>query len=119
MPGIWKSKAKVELLGIPLPDNEKKECVRPKDIKNLKNAVSDSLDKYGCTLKQWKLKKQKLDAKIECKTDDLNADGNLTGTITEKNYELTGTAKGHYKSKIPTKAEFTINGEWLGPCSEK
>tara|TARA_B110001454_G_scaffold158569_1_gene147894 strand:- start:32561 stop:32980 length:420 start_codon:yes stop_codon:yes gene_type:complete len=119
VPGIWKATVRVKLLGIPLPTNEQKECVRPKDIKNIKTVVSEALEKNGCKLKEWKLKKQKLDAQIQCKTEDLDAAGKLTGTIKEKSYDLAGTAEGYYQSKIPTKAEISLKGEWLGFCSEK
>jgi len=118
-PGTWKATAKIKLHGISLPSNVQEECVRTSDTKNLKKVVSEALGKNGCTLKQWKVKKQTLDTKIRCKSDDLDAEGSVTGTIGEKKYELKGTADGLYKSSIPAKAEFLLNGEWLGPCKDK
>lgn len=118
-PGTWKAKAKINLNGIPLPSNVQEECVRTSDTKNLKKVVSEALGKNGCTLKQWKVKKQTLDAKIKCKSNDLDAEGGVTGTIGEKKYELKGSAEGLYKSHLPAKAEFLLNGEWLGPCEDK
>lgn len=118
-PGTWKATAKIKLHGIPLPSNEQEECVRPSDTKNLKSVVSEGLKKNGCALKSWKVKKQNLTADLKCKSDDLDAEGKVTGTIEEKKYELKGTAEGLYKSNIPAKAEFQLNGEWTGPCEDK
>lgn len=114
-PGLWRAKTSLELNGLPLPTSEDEECITKADTKDAKQTISKELKKRGCSLTKWNLKNKKLEATVKCDKDDLEAEGTLSGTVTEKSYNLKGNAEGSFKS-IPSFAALTLTGQWLKTC---
>lgn len=114
-PGLWRAKTSIELNGIPLPSSEDEECISKEDTKDAKGTISKELKKRGCSVTKWQLKGKKLDAAVKCQKDDLEAQGTLTGTVTQKTYDLKGEAEGSFKS-IPSSATITLTGKWQSAC---
>lgn len=114
-PGIWHAETSVKLNGISLPGSENEECIPKAKARDLKATISKDLKDKGCELTAWKVKKKKLEASLRCKTDDIEADGQLAGDVTDKMYDLTGEASGKWKS-IPASVSLHLVGKWISKC---
>ena len=114
-PGLWQANTRLDLNGIPLPASEAEECISSEDAKDVKKTISKELSKKGCEITKWTLKNKKLDATLKCQSKDLEAEGSLKGTVTEKSYELTGSAEGSFKG-IPSAAGLQLKGKWVRVC---
>lgn len=115
-PGLWTSKESLELNGIPLPSSNDEECITKEQAKNAKATIEKELKKKGCLLSKWVYKNQHLDAEIKCNNDDMDASGKLSGSFTNKSYNLKGTAKGTYKQILPAIAKLKLSGQWVSGC---
>jgi hypothetical protein len=113
--GLWRAKTVIALNGIPLPSSENEDCISKELAKDPKQTITKELSKRGCTLSKWTLKGKNLEAAVKCDKDDLEAEGTLAGTVTEKSYELKGDAEGSYKG-IPSFANLTLTGTWTKTC---
>lgn len=116
-PGLWKSKTSVKLNGLPLPPSSNEECISSSQAKDAKAAIEKELKKQGCSLSNWVVKNQQLNAIVSCKNDDIEAVGKLHGEFSRKQYELRGEAKGKYKKVLPAVAALKLSGQWLKRCS--
>lgn len=115
-PGLWTSKASLSLNGIPLPDSDDEECITKDQTKDLKSTIEKGLKKKGCQLTKWNLKNEKLTAALVCKNKDVDAKGELKGSVTKKSYDLKAEAKGKYKGAIPATADIRLTGQWMKKC---
>jgi hypothetical protein len=118
-PGMWKAKTSFKLNGIPLPSSEHEECITPSEAKDVKSTITKELQKNKCELTKWNVKGKKLEASLECKSDELDAKGNLHGQFSKKSYELQGEAKGTYQNVLPSSATVQLSGQWVKACDEK
>lgn len=116
LPGYWHVKESFKVNGIPLPSHEDKDCVSPKEAKDVKASIVESLQKNGCTLTHWNIKGQDLNAGLKCKNNDFDAKGTLQGKFTKKAYTLQGVAKGKIKDTFPAKATVEMQGDWISTC---
>lgn len=116
-PGLWRAKTVLALNGIPLPASEDEECITKEETKDAKQTITDELKKKGCSLTKWDLKGKKLEAALKCQNNDLQAEGTLKGTVTEKSYALKGEAEGTFKM-IPSFATLDLSGKWLKTCKK-
>ena len=112
-PGQWKSTTSFKLNGIQLPKSESQGCVSPDQASDLQSTLTKGLQKDGCELKKWNLKGTQLKAELFCKNKDVEAEGNISGTVTQKSYNLEGEAKGTYKNAIPSVATIKLTGNWV------
>lgn len=115
-PGYWHVKENFKINGIPLPSNEDKECVSPAKAKDVKAAIVESLSKKGCSLTQWDVKGQDLQAGLKCKNKNFEAKGTMQGQFTKKSYTLQGKAKGKIRNTIPATAALELQGQWISTC---
>ena len=118
-PGTWKSVTSFKLNGIQLPANESQGCVGADEAADVKSTIAKGLKKDGCELKNWNLKGTQLTTSVFCKNKDVEAEGSLKGTVTEKSYNLEGDAKGIYKSAIPSVATLKLTGNWISKTCMK
>jgi Protein of unknown function (DUF3617) len=118
-PGLWQTKESLKLNGIPLPESKEEICVTKNQAKDVKATIEKELKKKGCQLKGWTVKNQKLDAKVKCVNDDMDAEGKLSGDVSSKSYNLTGDIEGTYQKALPAQATLKISGEWVKNCSAK
>ena len=103
-----------------MPDSQAENCITGEKATNPKTSIESELKKQGCTLSNWTVKKQKLNADLKCDNKDVNASGKLTGDFTSKKYDLKGDAKGLYKRVLPSSAAFNLTGEWVqGQCKKE
>lgn len=116
-PGLWKTKSTLVLNNIPLPAAEGEECITADQTKDVKGTITKELKKSGCSLDNWKMKGENLEASLSCKKDELNAKGTITGKVTKKSYDLTGEAEGTY-NVIPSKATLKLTGQWASVCKK-
>lgn len=116
-PGLWKTKSTLVLNNIPLPTAEGEECITADQTKDVKGTISKELKKSGCSLDNWKLKGESLEASLSCKKDELNAKGTIKGKVTSKSYDLTGEAEGTY-NVIPSQATLKLTGQWAQVCKK-
>ena len=114
-PGLWKATSSFEFNGLPLPASENEECISKNLAKDPKQTISKELSKRGCAITKWSLKGKKLEAALKCQKDDIEAEGTLAGTVTEKSYDLKGDAEGSFKG-IPSFAKLNLTGKWTKPC---
>lgn len=117
-PGVWKAKTSFKLNGVPLPSSEDEECVSAGEAKDAKATIAKELKKKGCELTKWTIKGKKLEASLVCKSDELEAKGNLRGEFSKKSYELQGDAKGTYQNVLPSTATVQLSGQWVKACEE-
>lgn len=115
--GLWQATSQIKVNGIPLPSSKDEECISKKIAGDLRNKIAAELKDKGCMIKKWDLKKNNLQARLKCDKDDLKAEGELKGTVTQKSYHLSGEASGSFKS-IPSVASFDLKGEWRGTCKK-
>ena len=115
-PGLWKTKTSIALNGMALPSENEEGCVTANEAKDPQTTISESLKKEKCSLTKWELKNSKLDARIECQSDEIQAKGFLRGSVSKKNYLLKGEAEGTFANAIPTFAKLNLSGQWLKPC---
>lgn len=113
--GLWKAKSNFELNGLPLPATENEECISKDLAKDPKKTISKELTKRGCVITKWTMKGKKLEASLKCQKDDIEAQGTLAGTVTQKSYDLKGDAEGSFKG-IPSFAKLNLTGQWTKPC---
>lgn len=116
-PGLWKTTINVKLNGLPLPPSQSEECLSASETKDVKTTITKELKKKGCVLTKWNLKANQLNAALACKNEDLEANGKIQGSVTEKSYSLVGDAKGMYKNTLPSQATLSFKGEWDKSCS--
>lgn len=116
-PGLWKTSTSLDLNGIPLPDSDDEECITKDQTKDVKTTIEKGLKRKGCTLTKWMMKGEKLKASLNCKNNDVDAVGKLTGTVTKKSYDLHAEAQGKYKGTIPATAEIKLTGQWVKKCN--
>ncbi len=114
--GLWKTSTSLDLNGIPLPASNDEECITKDQTKDVKTTIEKGLKKKGCTLTKWTVKGEKLKASLTCKNNDVDAEGELTGTVTKKSYNLNAEARGKYKGTIPATAEIQLKGQWVKNC---
>lgn len=117
-PGQWKTKSTFQVSGLDLPDNSTNECLSDEDAKDIKKNIEKELAKNGCVIQNWQIKKATLTAKLKCKNEQFEAQGTLTGKVTEKNYDISGNAQGTVAGALPATAELSLKGEWTGPCKK-
>lgn len=117
--GFWKSKTSLELNGIPLPDSDDQDCITKDQIKDVKGTIEKGLKKKGCTLNSWNVTNNNLKASLTCKNKDVDATGEITGTITKKSYDLKAEAKGKYKDAIPATADIKLTGHLVAKTCPK
>jgi uncharacterized protein YajQ (UPF0234 family) len=117
-PGLWKSQTKLELNNLPLPESKDEKCVTASQAKDVRTTIEKELKKKDCLITKWVIKNQKLDAALECKSDDISATGKLAGDVTRKSYNLKAEATGVYKH-IPAVAIIGLTGQWVKKCSKK
>lgn len=110
--GLWKSVSTVELNNFSLPEAKSEKCVTTAETKNVRATFEKELKKKDCLITKWIIQGQKLDAALECKGDDIDAQGTFSGDITRKSYNLKGRAEGVYKH-IPAVALFELSGQWV------
>ncbi len=118
-PGIWKTKESLKLNGLPLPASSNEECITKAQAKDAKATIEKELKKQGCSLTNWVVKNQKLNAAVNCKNNDIDAVGNLYGEFSSKSYDLKGEAKGTYKHALPAIAEIKLSGQWMKSCAKQ
>lgn len=118
-PGTWKSVTSFRLNGIQVPSNESQACVSASEASDVKSTIGRGLKKDGCDLTKWDLKGTQLSASVSCKNKDIEADGNLKGTVTAKSYNLEGDAQGVYKNTIPSVAKLKLTGTWISKTCKK
>lgn len=116
-PGLWKSQASLELNGVPLPDSKSEKCITAAQAKEARASIQAELKKQNCLITKWVVKNQKLDAALECKSDDIDATGKLEGDFARKSYKLKGEAQGVYKN-IPAVALIGLTGQWIKKCTK-
>jgi hypothetical protein len=114
--GQWQTRTQVLLNGLPLPPNHGSECVTTDTTKNLQSKLAEELAKSGCKIDKWNLQGQTLITSLSCDQDDIQAQGDIKGTVTDKSYQLQGQASGNYKG-IPAVATLKLTGQWTGSCS--
>ena len=113
--GLWQADSVVNIEGIPLPSSQDKECITKSQAKDIRKTISTELGKQGCKINKWSLRAEKLQASVTCDNHDIEASGDLTGTVKAKSYNISGTAAGNYKS-IPATANISLKGKWLSAC---
>lgn len=118
-PGQWKATTSFKLNGIQLPAAESHACVSADQATDIKATLTKGLQKDGCELKKWNLKGTQLKAQISCKNKDVEAEGNISGTVKKKSYNLQGEAKGTYKNAIPSIAVIKLTGIWVSKNCKK
>lgn len=116
-PGTWKTESKVEVNGISLPASQDEECITAREAKDLKKSIAKELQKNGCAYTKWTVKGKNVEISLKCEKSDLEAEGNLRGHVTAKNYTLNGKAEGKFKG-IPSKANFALKGNWAKACAK-
>jgi hypothetical protein len=116
-PGIWQAKSNFQVAGIDFPESKSEECVPIDEAKDLKTSLTRELTKNGCTATKWDVKGKKIDIELSCNKSGLDAKGKLTGSVTAKSYDLSGTAQGTYHS-IQTSAHIQLSGKWLKACEK-
>jgi hypothetical protein len=104
------------LNGVPLPASEDEDCIKSSQTQDAQSTIRKELKKQGCNLDSWVVKGQNLEASLTCKTDEIDAKGQLQGRFTAKSYNLNGEAKGTYQKMIPSKATITLTGQWVRDC---
>lgn len=117
-PGLWKSQTRLELNNLPLPESKDEKCVTASQAKDVRTTIEKELKKKNCLITKWVVKDQKLDAALECKSDDIDATGKLEGDVTRKSYNLKAEATGVYKH-IPAVAIISLAGQWVKKCPKK
>jgi hypothetical protein len=116
-PGIWQAKSNFQVAGLNFPESKSEECVSTEDAKDLKASLSKELTKSGCTATKWDLQGKKIDIELTCSKSGLDAKGKLSGSVSAKSYDLSGTAEGTYHN-IPTSAHILLSGKWLKACEK-
>lgn len=114
-PGTWRAKTTVELNGMPLPASEAEECITKSEAQDLKPNIAKELKKKGCDITKWTVKGQNLEASLQCKNKQLQAKGQLKGTVTAKKYDLSGNAEGSFNG-FPSSATMKLTGNWVKSC---
>ncbi len=114
--GQWDSEAHFKLNSIPLPPKKDSSCVTSDEAKDPKKMIEQSLKRNDCELTKWVLKKGNVNAIVNCKNDQLEATGTITGTFTKKNYALKGEVKGRHSLIGNATAKVTFDGTWVGEC---
>lgn len=115
-PGIWHAETDFRVDGIPLPASIGESCVTPEQAKDAKATLTQSLDKIGCVITDWKVIDNNLNASLTCRSDKLDAKGTIEGTFTDKTYELSGQAHGFYEHIFPSVASLKLHGRWISDC---
>ena len=115
-PGMWHAQTDFKVDGIPLPSSTGDSCVTPDEAKDAKTTLTKNLDKIGCVITDWKVVDSQLKASLNCKNDNLTANGTIEGVFTETSYELNGKAHGFYEGIIPSVATLNLHGQWTGAC---
>lgn len=118
-PGFWHVKESFKINGIALPSHEGNECISSEEAKDVKASLVESLQKKDCTLTNWTVNGENLQAGLNCKNNDFTAKGTLTGHFTKKSYTLKGRAKGKIKDTIPAKADVEMQGQWISACPKQ
>ncbi len=115
-PGMWHSEATFKLNGVPMPSTDDDNCVSAKEAKEPKEAIAESLKRNDCTLTEWKMKKSTVNAVVNCKNDQLEAQGILKGHFDKKSYNLAGDITGKHKFLGKARASVVFDGRWTGEC---
>lgn len=118
-PGLWKSKESLVLNGLPFPESTGEECITDAQAKDAKATIEKELKKQGCGLTKWVVNNQKLVASINCKNDNFDAVGKLSGGFSRESYDLVGEAKGTFMQALPAIAVIKLSGQWVKKCSKK
>lgn len=116
-PGVWHTESTFKLNGVPLPTSQKKECLDKEAAKDLKSNLTEELKKNGCEPTKWVTKATQIEIDLKCAKSGLNAQGSLSGTLTDKSYNLSGDAEGNYQG-FPSKANMALKGQWLEACNK-
>jgi len=117
--GQWSAQASFKLNGIPMPPSHSEECIAADKAKDAKATIEKSLERDSCRLTDWSIKKGKLNAKVSCKNDSYEANGELSGLFDRKSYDLAGDIQGTHKMFGKAKASVEFSGRWTGPCQGK
>lgn len=115
-PGVWKDSSQFTVNGVPLPNDKKEECITKEQAKDVKQTITHDLKKIGCSIAKWKVTGPKLEAVLDCETDQLTAQGTVKGSFTKKSYELRGEATGMIKDIFPAEATLKLSGKRLRAC---
>jgi hypothetical protein len=117
-PGVWKDSSKFTVNGLPIPNDEKEECITQEQAKDVKTAIAKDLKKIGCSITKWKVDGARLEASLKCKNDEMEveATGTVKGKFSKKSYELDGEAGGTIKEVLPANAVVRLRGVWARPC---
>ncbi len=116
-PGIWQTDSSVEINGISLPASKEKECITTDEAKDIKKTITKELERSGCASTKWNVKGKQIDISLKCDKSGLEAQGNLRGSISAKEYNLKGDAEGTYKN-IPSQANIALKGKWIKDCGK-
>lgn len=114
--GLWQGKSEMIVNGAPLPIAVAEQCMSPEQAQDPKATIASSLKKTGCSITEWKITDGKLDAVLNCKSNELKARGDVHGTFTPTSYDLKGSAHGFYKNILPVLANIKLNGRWIKDC---
>lgn len=117
--GEWNAQASFKLNGIPMPPSHSTECLTDEEAKDARGTIEKSLNRNSCKLTSWSVKNRKLQAKVSCKNETYDAQGELSGLFDKKNYDLAGEIVGTHKIFGDATASVEFSGRWVSACTKK
>jgi len=96
-PGLWKAKSKITVGGMTMPLFDTNDCISSSEAKDIKKYIQENLiPETQCTITKWDYKKPDLKVTLTCENSQYKAKGNLSGTVTDKEFKIAGTLDGDH-----------------------
>lgn len=115
--GLWKAKTKITIAGMTMPLFDVDDCISSNEAKDIKKYIQENLiPETQCTVKTWNYKKPDLKVTLSCENSQYNANGNLSGKVTDKEFKIGGTLHGTHVAMGSVNVGVDYTGTYTKAC---
>jgi hypothetical protein len=116
-PGQWKSRTEISVNRLPMPALPADDCLSEKQTKNIRQYIQENLmPETSCKITKWDYQKPRLTASLVCDGKQGHSTGKLSGKITDKSFDITGSMEGEHVVMGTVDIDVKYTGNYVKPC---
>jgi hypothetical protein len=115
--GLWKARTEISVNSIPMPPIPVNDCLSDKESKNIRGYIQENLmPETSCKITTWDYNKPSLKATLACDGKQGKSKGKLSGTLTEKSFDISGTLEGEHVLMGSVDIDVKYTGNYVKAC---
>jgi hypothetical protein len=116
-PGLWKARTEISINSIPMPPLSVDDCLSAKEAKDIRGYIQENLmPDTSCKITKWDYKNPLLKASLSCNGKQGASKGTLSGKVTEKSFDISGTLEGEHMIMGSVDIDVKYTGNYSKAC---